>query len=89
MELVGNSKWKLLTILFELVSCAIPRVLKADIFLTLASFAKSRDIAMIIWSFLKRSGIVSSHLLTSTPKPSSVNVMSHGNQPGCIQVSIN
>ena len=52
-----NKLWSPVQSLFILLSCAIPYSLKADVLLTLASFAKSPEIAASMWHILEQSQV--------------------------------
>ena len=52
-----NKLWSPVQSLFTLLSCAVPYSLKADVLLTLASFAKSPEIAASMWHILEMSQV--------------------------------
>ena len=52
-----NQTWLPVASMFGLIGCAIPRVLKSEIFLTLAEFARSPEIAATMWQTLENSQV--------------------------------
>ena len=52
-----NQTWLPVASMFGLIGCAIPRVLKSEIFLTLAEFARSPEIAASMWQTLENSQV--------------------------------
>ena len=52
-----NKLWSPVQSLFTLLSCAIPYSLKAEVLLTLASFAKSPEITASMWHTLELSQV--------------------------------
>ena len=52
-----NKSWSPVQLLFTLLSCAVPYSLKAEVLLTLASFAKSPEIAASMWHALELSQV--------------------------------
>ncbi|KAK3098344.1 hypothetical protein FSP39_018633 [Pinctada imbricata] len=63
-----NQQWSAVMMMFGLVTCSIPPLLKAEIFLTLAAFAKSPDLAANLWPSLEGSQILPT-IRTSATKP--------------------
>lgn len=55
--LYENQSWLPVASLFGLVGCPVPRELKAEILLTLATFAKSPEIASNMWITLEVSQV--------------------------------
>lgn len=53
-----NQQWLPVATLFGLLGCPIPRVLKAEIFLTLASFAASPEVAAPMWLILETTQVL-------------------------------
>lgn len=53
-----NQTWLPVASLFGLLGCAIPRILKADILLTLAAFAISPEIAGSMWLTVEISQVL-------------------------------
>ena len=68
-SLFENQSLSPVPILFGLVSSSVPRQLKAEAFLTLASFARSPEIAASLWVGLEQAQVVRTLPTTSTPKP--------------------
>ncbi len=52
-----NQTWLPVASMFGLIGCAIPRVLKSEIFLTLGEFARSPEIAATMWQTLENSQV--------------------------------
>ena len=68
-SLFENQSLSPVPILFGLVSSSVPRQLKAEAFFTLASFARSPEIAASLWVGLEQAQVVRTLPTTSTPKP--------------------
>ena len=68
-SLFENQSLSPIPILFGLVTSSVPRQLKAEAFLTLASFARSPEIAASLWVGLEQAQVVRTLPATSTPKP--------------------
>ncbi|OWF55575.1 nuclear pore complex protein Nup205-like [Mizuhopecten yessoensis] len=58
IALCENQQWSAVMIMFGLVTCSIPSPLKAELFRTLAAFARSPDIAASLWQTLEVSQIL-------------------------------
>ena len=56
-----NKLWSPVQTMFTLLSCAVPYSLKAEVLLTLASFAKSPEIASSMWNILELSQVSAYH----------------------------
>ena len=52
-----NKLWSPVQSFFTLLSCAVPYSLKAEVLMTLASFAKSPEIATSMWQMLELSQV--------------------------------
>ena len=57
VAMVENKSWSPVQCLFSLLSCAVPYSLKAEVLLTLASFAKSPEVATSMWQILETSQV--------------------------------
>lgn len=69
MALCEHPGWAPLNVLLGLVSCSVPIPLKADLLLTLASLAKSPEIATPLWENLEASQILVTVPSTSSYQP--------------------
>lgn len=69
LALCEHPGWAPLNILLGLVSCSVPVPLKADLLLTLASLAKSPEIATPLWENLEASQILMTIPSTSSYQP--------------------
>ncbi|XP_077999885.1 nuclear pore complex protein Nup205-like [Glandiceps talaboti] len=58
ISLCENQSWLPIQLLFGLLSCSIPPVLKGELLLTLAALAKSPEIAATLWQSLEVSQIL-------------------------------
>lgn len=65
MVIYDNQTWLPVASLFGLIGCPISRQLKTQIFLTLAAFAKTPDIAATMWNILEVSQVISYVTTTS------------------------
>ncbi len=52
-----NQTWLPVASMFGLIGCPVPRALKSEIFLTLAEFARSPEIAGTMWQTLENSQV--------------------------------
>jgi len=66
IALCEHPTWMPLHVLLGLVSCSIEIPLKADLLLTLAALAKSKETAIKIWSNLETSQIITTIPSTNT-----------------------
>ncbi|KAL5475599.1 hypothetical protein EMCRGX_G025430 [Ephydatia muelleri] len=78
-----NQTWLPVASLFGLLGCAIPRILKADILLTLAAFAISPEIAGSMWLTVEISQI-----LNTVPSSLALHGGPSSKQEGSIQVEL-
>jgi hypothetical protein len=62
------------TTFFNLIRCAVPLPLKADILLTLASLAKTAEVANEIWQTMEATNIICTTPATSTYQPKGLQV---------------
>ena len=61
-----NKSWSPVKSLFTLLSCAVPYSLKAEVLLTLPSFAKSSELTVSMWHALELSQVPCIYVLEST-----------------------
>lgn len=66
VALCEHPSWAPLHVLLGLISCSIVIPLKADLFLTLAALAKSKETALQLWSILEQSQIITTIPSTNT-----------------------
>lgn len=57
VALCDNQHWLPVVVLLGLVSCSVPPVLKAELLLTLAAFAKSPEISASLWQSIEVSQV--------------------------------
>eukprot|EP01117_Protostelium_nocturnum_P002091 TRINITY_DN12732_c0_g1_i1.p1 TRINITY_DN12732_c0_g1~~TRINITY_DN12732_c0_g1_i1.p1 ORF type:complete len:1802 (-),score=725.23 TRINITY_DN12732_c0_g1_i1:160-5565(-) len=58
LRILGNVDFPLLEILFQLINCPLPPLLKAELTNTIRSLAKSPEIVHTVWSLLEASQIL-------------------------------
>lgn len=58
IALCDHPNWQPLVVLLGLVGCAVPIALKAELLLTLAALAKSKETALQLWQNLEVSQII-------------------------------
>lgn len=68
VALFENQAWSVPLLLFGLVGCSVPCLLKAEVFRTLAAFAKTPEMAAQMWPLVEQSQVVQGIPATSTPK---------------------
>jgi nuclear pore complex protein Nup205 len=82
MLIYDNQTWLPVASLFGLIGCPILRELKTQIFLLLAAFAKTPDIAAVMWNTLENSQVLSTSMSfvggATTPQYGLGNVQHEG-----------
>ena len=58
VALCDNQNWLPVVVLLGLVSCSVPPLLKAELLLTLAAFAKSPEITASLWQSIEVSQVI-------------------------------
>lgn len=74
LNLAQNSSWNPITTFFKLLRCAVPVPLKADILLTLASLAKSPEVANEIWQTMEATNIICTTPASGNYQPKGLQV---------------
>ena len=65
--IVQSPEWQPLLVMIGLLGCAVPTLIKAELLKTLASLAKTADVALQVWNGIEASSFINKEIDSAAP----------------------